>query len=84
MNAVQKLARMCKIFFALLWRGLRAGLRGLFGNVQWHAPAWLAFLVRLASNVWQYTRANPRQAALRAGAMLAIGAAAGGGWHYYH
>ena len=84
MNAVQKLARMCKIFFASLWRGLRAGLRGLFGNVQWHAPAWLAFLVRLASNVWQYTRANPRQAALRAGAMLAIGAAAGGGWHYYH
>jgi uncharacterized protein YfaS (alpha-2-macroglobulin family) len=59
--------------------------RLLFGSVEWQPPNWISILRARSFALGSWTRSNPRQAALRAGLiLLVIAAAFGGTWWYRH
>src|SRR5262245_48976067 len=55
-----------------LWRNLKRLAVGVFGQWEWHAPAWAWCTASQSRRSWLYLKTNPRHAGVVAAAVLAM------------
>ena len=76
MKLIHLLRRLLSVVFfavAAIWQLLLSLIQALLGEVHWQAPGWLCAIQRQLAAVRQWMNGHPKQAAIIALALTALG-----------